>query len=308
MDFVKPEPLFSRQGKATTHMHPEFATGPKRRPEAKVIDPVKLSDLKSMLSDLEKKRIEDEIEAKNKPKLLTSSFRAISRDSHAHAFRNRTESPRVGNYSPRFTVIEPRATHTLKLVKHTSAPKQRIIYLPSCMNPATPCFHARDNKLNVSKEIKRNPLFLADYNDKIGEIQRNDRGIAKKVGERLILPLQFDKQKTREEFVKASDPPNDKRFDYVDNGSLVSSQHKRVNSLPFEKILPRKEFFEEKHSLPPYDADAEVTKKKLCTTVMDFSKMTARKPLVLEHMLKTPLPTDDEKVQAAYSRQSNIRG
>ncbi|OMJ79518.1 hypothetical protein SteCoe_20444 [Stentor coeruleus] len=308
MDFKLQEQLFSRQGKASSHMHPEFGNGPKIRPKAKTIEPIKMSDLKSMLTDLEKKRLDEETEAKNRPKPLTSSFKTISRDEYAFAFRNRTNSPKVGNYSPRFVVIEPRATHTLKLVKHTSVPKERQIFIPGCLNFMNCSFINRKAESPTNKAIKRIIKPLKEFKVQVAEREKNDRIIPKKVGQRLILPLAFDKQKPRSEFVKESDPPNDKRFDYVDNNSPVNTKHKRVQSLPFEKNIPRKEFFEDKQSLSPYDVNKEFIQKKISTNVMEFSRMTERKPLVLEHMLKTPMQIEDEKIQIAYLKQSNIRG
>ena len=290
-------------------MHPEFSSGPKRRPEPKIVEPVKMSELKLMLADLEKNRLDEETAEKCKAKPLTSSFKAISREAYEFAFRNRTDSPKVGNYSPRFTVVERRATHTLKLVKHTSAPKQRIIYVPSCMNPNTADFHSRDRNNAVNKVIKRNALTLNEFYSKTGEMEQNYRGEVKKTAERLIGPMDFGKQKPREEFVRSTDPPHEKRFDFVDNASLVNSSHRRVPSLPFTKILSRKNLFEEREvCLSPYDVNKECTQKRISTTVLDFSKMSPRKPLILEHMVKTPAQLEDLRLQAAYVQQSNVRG
>ena len=307
MDNLPSDVLFSRQGKATTHMYTEFSKGPKKRPPPKTFEPVKLSDLKSMLHDLEKNRLEEENQAKNKPKPLTSSFRAISRDSYSFAFRNRTDSPKVGNYSPRFAVVEPRATHTYKLVNHTSVPKERVVFVPSCFDHLSCSFPNRKTE-DINKHTKRNTLSLTQYNNFIEEKQKTDTTIPKKVTERLILPLAFDIQRPRQEFVKESDPPNEKRFDYIDNNSPISTKHSKVPSLPFSKFLPRKELFEEKLSLPPYEANKEVTQRRLSTSILNFSKMTSRKPLVLEHMLKTPAALENEKIQTAYSFQSTVRG
>lgn len=308
MDLLPTESLFSRQGKATTHMHPEFATGPKRRPEAKVIEPVKMSDLKAMLADIEQNRTDEENAVKNRPNPLTSSFRAISRDSYAFAFRNRTDSPKVGNYSPRFTVVEPRATHTLQLKSPVSAPKQRIIYLPSCVDPKTADLHNRRHKSTTNKVIKRNAFTLHEFSSRLGDIESKYLGEVKKTGERLILPMDFDKQKPREDFVKNTDPPNENRFAYMSNYSEVHSNQRRVSSLPFEKILPRKEFFDQQVSLSPYDVKKELTQKKVSITVLEFSKMTPRKPLIHDHMIKTPQRIEDGKIEAAYTKQSTVRG
>ena len=284
-------------------MHSEFSTGPKPRPKPKQIEPVKISDLPSMLTDLEQKRLKLENDAKSKPKPLTSSFRAISREEYEFAFRNRTESPRVGNYSPRFTVIEPRATHTLRLVKTSSVPKERVIYVPACLNNYS-CTLANRTKEHIhSKSIKREPKALKRFEETIQELHKKNPHDPEKPKERLKLPISFDKQRNRPEFVKDSDPPNEKRFQYVENDSFVNSKHKRVQSLPFEKNIPRKEFFETRESLSPYDVNKEFTLKKLSLTVMDFAKTSPRKPLVLEHMLSTPVQVEDERISAAYMKQ-----
>lgn len=308
MDLPLQTSLFSRQGKATSHMHPEFSTGPKPRPKGKEIEPVKISDLSSMLTDLEQKRLQQESDAKSKPKPLTSSFRAVSRDEYAFAFRNRTESPRVGNYSPRFTVVEPRATHTLKLCKNSSVPKERLIYLPACLNNFSCSLATRTKDHLASKSIKREPKPLKHFEDTVKDLEKKNPQDPVKPKERLKLPIAFDKQKTRPEFVKDSDPPNEKRFQYVENDSFVYSKHRRVSSLPFDKNIPRKDFFETRESLSPYDVNKEFTMKKLSLTVMEFSKMSPRKPLVLDHMLKTPAQLEDEKIDAAYMKQSVVRG
>ena len=301
--------LFSRQGKAISHMHPEFSTGPKPRPKSKVIEPVKLSDLKTILADLEQKRMQSESNAKNKPKPLTSSFRAISRDEYSFAFRNRTESPRVGNYSPRFSVVEPRATHTLALVKNSSVPKERLIFVPACLNTFSCNLSNRTKENFHNKGIKRVARGLREFEVNVKEMQRNEPKDSKIPEKRLKLPIAFDKQKDRPEFVKDSDPPHEKRFDFVDiKDSLVYTKHKRVQSLPFEKNMPRKEFFELKESLSPYDVNKEFTLKKLSLTVMDFAKTTPRKTLVVDHMLKTPVQIEDEKINTAFLKQSTVRG
>lgn len=301
--------LFSRQGKATSHMHPEFSIGPKPRPKSKVIEPVKMSDLKTILTDLQKKRIQSESDAKNKPKLLTSSFRAVSRDEYTFAFRNRTESPRVGNYTPRFTVVEPRATHTLSLVKTSNVPKKRLIYVPACLNTFS-CSMANRTKENFhNKGLKREARRLSEFEVKVKEIQKNEPKDLKLPEKRIRLPIAFDKQKDRPEFVKDNDPPNEKRFDFVESKeSLVYTKHKRVQSLPFEKNIPRKEFYELKESLSPYDVNKECTLKKLSLTVMDFAKMTPRKTLLVDHMLNTPVQIEDEKINTAFLKQSTVRG
>jgi hypothetical protein len=308
MDLLPTESLFSRQGKATAHMHPEFSMGPKPRPVPKVVEPVKISDLKLILTDLEKKRADEENDAKNRPNPLTSSFRAISRDSYQHAFRNRTESPNVSNYTPRYNFIKPRATHALKIIKPQSVPKERVVFIPSCLQTMACSFANRILDTPVEKSIKRNAKTLTEYNNSLGELQKNFKGDIKKTTERLRLPISFNIQRPRPEFVKGTDPPNDKRFDYIDNNSPVNTKHKRISCLTFDKILPRKELFEAKNSLSPYDADKEFTQKKISTTVLEFSKMVGRKPLVNEHMLKTPGPIDNQKIQSGYLYQSTVRG
>lgn len=301
--------LFSRQGKATSHMYPEFSTGPKPRPKTKVVEPVRMSELKSMLTDLENKRMQSECDAKSKPKPLTSSFRAISRDEYDFAFRNRTESPRVGNYSPRFTVVEPRATHTLALVKPSSVPKERLIFVPACLNTFSCNLANRTKESFHSKGIKREGRRLSEFESNVKEIQKNEPKDPKVPERRLKLPICFDKQKDRPEFVKETDPPNEKRFDFVESkDSLVYTKHKRVQSLPFDKNIPRKEFFELKESLSPYDVNKEFTLKKLSLTVMDFAKMSPRKTLLIDHMLKTPVQIEDEKINTAFLKQSTVRG
>jgi hypothetical protein len=290
-------------------MYPEFSTGPKPRPKSKFVEPVKLSDLKSMLTDLEQKRVQSENDQKNKPKPLTSSFRAISRDNYAFAFRNRTESPKVGNYSPRFVVVEPRATHTLALVKHSSVPKERLIYLPACLNNYSCNLSNRTKENFHNKGIKRNGKKLNEFESNVKDFQKKEPKDPVKPAERLRLPISFDKQKERPLFVKDSDPPHEKRFDFVESReSLVNSKHKRVQSLPFDKNIPRKEFFELQESLSPYDANKEFTLKKLSLTVMDFGKTTPRKPLILDHMIKTPVQIEDEKINTAFLKQSTVRG
>ena len=72
--------------------------------------------------------------------------------------------------------------------------------------------------------------------------------------------------------------------------------------------MPRKEFFELKESLSPYDVNKEFTLKKLSLTVMDFAKTTPRKTLVVDHMLKTPVQIEDEKINTAFLKQSTVRG
>ncbi|CAG9327846.1 unnamed protein product [Blepharisma stoltei] len=322
MEFIKGS-LFSRQGKASAHNHPDLYDGPKRKPKKKIVDAIDISQIGNILQDLEKQRVTEETAAKLKPTRPTSSFVAVSREQYEFAFRNRTGSPRVGAYTPRYNFVHPNNNNIPKINNSSQSPREKVIFLPNCLDDDLNCTFPKscNNKSSLKEMTNTNMSFkkfderlnrtiscIKDYDIKIDVKEGNICPIPEKFQKKSRAPLPLHKQKRREEFVKPQDPPNEKRFDFDNGDSPVHTRTKRSRTISFNKMMGRKEFFEEKISLGPYERNEEVLIPKLSRLVLGFDKLLERKPLVLEHTLNNPQPIELRDFEKAHFKLSHVRG
>ena len=315
--------MLSRQGQATANMYPSVFSATVRRPRVRSMEPVSFSLFSDMLAELEKERLQQEEERKNKPVELTSSFKAISREQYCFSVRNKTNAPRVGLYDPIWTAVRPRTTQGPRMRKKVTQGKEPNIFTPSCIQDDLRCtrsFSKTDKKIDqirpedcekpdvFDNKLKRTVTKIKEYNEKLQETHVKTVSDPKKPKKHMKSPIKFNKQIARKEFVTSKDPPNEKRFDFAGITSEVYSRNKRVNSFYFKKSQGRPELFEHRDSLPPYDRNEEATKERLNLSVLSFEKMTDRKELVHTHMLNNPDSVDLEAYESAYFKQSNVRG
>ena len=310
----KPTEMTSRQGKAINHLYPSMFTFSKKRPKPKTANPM-TSNFSKMLEELETEKLLEQEQAKKKnPVKNSASFRAISREQHSFATRNKTGSPAVGLYNPQWTAVRPNTSRAPKLSTKHSETKEPLIFTPTCIKDDLNCtFPQRDSKdalmnfKSYNPRIKRTVSIMKDYNEKLEE-KLKTKPDGKLLPKRIKSPIKFNKQLKRKEFVSVKNPPNEKRFDFVLTNSTVYSKNKKVNTFLFEKSLARKELFETKFSLPPYDKDEDLTKPNSSISVLEFDKMLVREENVLKHKLKNPDSVDLTVYEKAYYKQSTVRG
>lgn len=315
--------LYSKQGKASSHLHPNLYKKPKQRPQPKPSEPVDVAEIGSMIQVLEKQRLIEETNFSNKPVRPTSSFTAVSRDQHDFAFRNRTGAPKVGYYNPKYTTILPTRGKIPRIIKSSPSPRSKMIFLPSCLDEELNCSFPKSSTHKESQKImiktcstfqkyddrlNRTVSFIRDFDEKLLEKEEkegNEVPIPEKFQKKSRAPLELDKQKPRDEFVKETDPPHALRFDFDNADTPNHTRTRRTRTVSFHKMLGRSEFFEDKINLGFYDKEELTLKPKL---VLEFNKLLPRKPNVLEHTLENPQPIELKDFERAHFKLSNVRG
>ena len=324
MNFYKKREMSSRQGKAINNMYPSVFCDSVRRPRTKEIEPVNYSSFTDMLNELENQRIKEEEESKRKRvDKFTSSFKAISREQYGFSTRNKTGSPKVGLYNPNWNAVRPRTTYGPRLSTKTSAVKQANIFTPICIQDDYNCNRSitKQEKEEIKiepkiepkveafdKTLKRTITNINEYNKNLEEKQVTRICEPKKPMKYMKSPIKFARQLKRKDFVSETDPPNEKRFDFIMTETNAFSKNRRVKSFSFEKSEGRKDLFEHKDSLPPYDRNEEATMHRLSVSVLEFDKMVDRQELVHKHMLNNPDSIELSQYEEAYFKQSTVRG
>ncbi|CAG9329409.1 unnamed protein product [Blepharisma stoltei] len=312
MEILKNEVLFSRQGKASIHFFANLNLSPKRKAKIKEPEPLPAAGIKGLLESIEKE-LEDEEKAKaNKPQKCTASFVSVSREQRDHAYRNKTESPKVGRYTPKYNVIDPRINQAPKIKEKIGVPRQRKIFIPACVDDDLNCsFPAEYSKTSIGyydNKLSRTIYNLNDYQDKFSKQSESVSPIPEKPGHKIKSPLDFKIQKPRDPFVKSSNPPNELRFEFYASADTNNSKHKRSRTVAFDKMIPRKDLHKIGETPGPYNKNEEKLMPRLNFTLIDFNKNPARKPLIHEHILRTPHSPDLERYDRAFYKQSTIRG
>lgn len=283
--------MFSRQGKAINHLFPNYFTTPIKRPE-----PAEKS----------------QDQAPPEPKVcLSSSFKAISREQYEFTHRDRTVSPRVTFYNPKWQMTRPRSAQGPRIKQARTKSRSKQIFLPKCISKHLECSYP--SRISNDKELpgpfienlKRTMSNLRDYMEKNEEKKTNCHEEMSKTKDSWIL---FENQLDRKEFVGPKDPPNEQRFNFSPPESLIYSKNKKVSSFLMEKKSSRKELFELGLTLGPYDKDEEKLMPRLNNSYVEFGKMPDRKELVLEHVLRTPIGPELDKLDKAFCMQSGVRG
>jgi hypothetical protein len=285
--------MFSRQGKAINHIFSTYFANPIKRPE-----PVE----KSQDDQLNTSQI--------KPQNMSSSFKAISREQYDFTQRDRTKSPRVTFYNPKWQMTRPRSAQGPKIKQSPTKSRVKKIFLPKCVSKELVCMYpSRIDDTNLPgpfiEKLKRTMSNLRDYSEKTEEKKKDFQEELAKTKESWVL---FDNQLDRKDFVTDKDPPNAERFNFSPPESLNYSKNKKVSSFLMSKGTSRKELFEPGVTLGPYDKDEEKLMPRLNNSFVEFGKMPDRKELVLDHLLKNPVAPDLDKLDKAFYQQSGVRG
>lgn len=306
MEILEKEVFFSKQGKASSHTNALLFHGVKKRPKAKVLVLTNPANCEYLLQVVQSQRRAAEAKIKAKPNRLTSAFTTTSRNHHDNAFRNRTESPHVGLYTPCFTALDARVNQGPKYHDPVGSPREKKILLPSCIDEQMKCnFYKKQEKKAKKKGQKdRVLLTVSEYQEKIGRISANTPVLRDKI----YSPIEFDKQLSRTPFVKPGSPPHEKRFSQKLFDSCVHSNNKKACTISFNKMLSRSELIKPKDSVGPYDIKDILVKPRIATKIIDFGKMGSRKPMLLEQQLHTPMSPELEKYDKAFNKQSKVRG
>ena len=311
----KPQPaiMCSRQGKATVHMHCILFSGHRRKARTRSEENSVDKPLTEILADLEKQRLNEEKESKNvKP---TPTFRSISREQHEFATRNRTNSPRVGKYEPKYHLGKPRSDLAPRFSVSKTTPKSKRILVPSCFHNSLDCsypggfYKAKpegDQAASPESPMKHSRVFrhtMSDFNDyqKMVDVhEKQITPIAEKPKLNKKTAIDFNKQMDRPQFVKSTDPPNPERFAFVEPTSPMISINKRPRVVDMSAYRERHELFGTCENSSMYDDCKEKLIPKLSRLVIPFDKMIGRKELVHEHMLKTPFSPEYSRLENAF--------
>jgi hypothetical protein len=295
MEVLQREIFFSKQGKSSAHNHSILFNGKKRRPTLKELNLIDPSDTES----LERARVCEKKEKVQKHHRPDASFRSVSRDQRSHAFRNKTDSPVVGLYSPKYDLVFSRASQGPTFKTHSSKPRKIRMEIPNCLDSDLRCSFPKHNRCKP-----RETLTVSEIEQKI----RSRKNICKSEPKPFIQKVNFGLQSPRKPFVSEKDPPDSKRFSYVQTTSLVFSGNKRPRSVIFKKMVARKELIDVQPTVGPYEMKEELVRPRTDLDVPSFKLMQSRKPLLLKERLLTPDSPSLDRLERAFSKQSHVRG
>lgn len=307
MEILHKEVFFSKQGKASMHSNAMLFQGTKKRPKAKELNIVDPSDAKQMKNIMDQQKIEESNREKPKAQKLSPAFTVVSRSQYENAFRNRTESPIVGLYTPNYTAIDPRVNQGPKFVKKKQKIREKVLLFPTCVDSEMRCTFPKNTRPQSNcrtADLQRTTFTYREYAERL-----YSRTVETPVLTHQVKPLvDFRVQTPREPFVRAESPPHEKRFTHIHPESCVLSSNKRAQTVSFNKMLPRKELIVPKESYGPYNAKDEFIRPKLTTDILEFRSMQGRTPNVNKQYLMTPQSPDLDVYDKAFNKQSSIRG
>jgi hypothetical protein len=316
MNFYQKRQMASKQGRAINHMYPTLFASKLKRKKQEPSDPEPVYDFSQMLSDLEtKKQLEQEKADQLRGTSLTSSFRAVSREKHEFTTRNKSGSPKVGLYNPKYESTKPRIDRAPTYTTKKCEINEKLVFTPKCLDANLHCSFPRrksaedSNELgNFSHALRRTLTKFKKHDQAEHKNERIHKEIPKKAQKRIQSPIKFNVQVSRKAFVSEKDPPNDKRFDF--NGCLSQqySRNLKAQTYDFGKWEERKELFPSKMSLGFYERDEEKCMERLDVSILEFGKRPSRQDLVHTQVLETPFPVEFEVYEHAYFKQSNVRG
>lgn len=311
----KPQPamMCSRQGKATVHMHCILFSGHRRKPRTRSEENGSDKPLSEISADLEKQRLNDEKGSKNVRQ--SSTFRSISRDQHDFATRNRTNSPKVGKYEPKYHLGKPRTDLSIRFSASKSTPKSKRILVPTCFGNSLDCSYpngfyktqqdqdqvsSAESPVKPSRVLRHTMTDFQDYQRMVEDREKQLTPVVEKPKLNLKSALNFNKQLDRPQFVKSTDPPNAERFAFMEPTSTVISYNKRPRAVNMSTYRERQELFGTCENSSIYEDCKEKLIPKLSRLVIPFDKLIGRKELVHEQMLKTPFSPEYSKLEKAF--------
>lgn len=295
MEVFQRELFFSKQGKTSAHNHSILFTGKKKRPKLReliIIDPYDEEALSKITTKKNK-------ETKVKVVKPDYAFRAVSREKRELAFRNKTDSPVVGLYTPKYSAVDSRVNQGPIFKKHSHKPRVVRLEVPNCLNAQLMCTFPKHNRCKP-----REFLTISEVQTKI----KNRKTTPKTEPAPYIRKVNFKLQTARKPFVSPQDPPNEERFSHVDTSSLVYSKNKRPQTVSFSRMLPRQELIEVRQTVDPYEVNENLVRPRSGLDILNFKLMGERKPLLIKERLVTPDSPALEVLEKAYFKQSNVRG
>lgn len=209
METFKGDVLYSKPGKASIYIYPALNLKPKRIPKPKITQPFLVVGIKDMLKEIESELSRDKEIRHNSKDQLTASFKSVSREKYLKIYRNKTESPEVGRYNPRYNFILPSKNQSPKLKHHTYKPKNESDF--EILNKIVSLAESKGNNPDPNEE-KQNPIGKSPKNDMKKSVRSVTNSQLRQ--SKMNSLVNFDKQLPRSPFIKKSDSPNEKRFDF----------------------------------------------------------------------------------------------
>ena len=295
MEVLQRELFFSKQGKTSAHNHSILFAGKKKRPKPKELNIIDPYD-EEVLSKI---GIRENKETKVKVVKPDSTFRAVSREKRELAFRNKTDSPMVGLYTPKYSAVDARVNQGPIFKTHSHKPRKVTLEVPNCLNAQLMCTFPKHNRCKP-REI----LTITEVQTKIKSRKVNTKAEPAP----FIRKVNFKLQTARKPFVSPQDPPSEERFLHVETSSFVLSKNKRPKTVSFSKMLSRQELIEVKQNVGPYEVNENQIRPRSGLDVLNFKLMGERKPLIIKERLVTPDSPALDVLDRAYFKQSNVRG
>eukprot|EP01016_Furgasonia_blochmanni_P046119 TRINITY_DN6596_c0_g1_i3.p1 TRINITY_DN6596_c0_g1~~TRINITY_DN6596_c0_g1_i3.p1 ORF type:complete len:368 (+),score=65.20 TRINITY_DN6596_c0_g1_i3:95-1105(+) len=137
----------------------------------------------------------------------------------------------------------------------------------------------------------------------------DDELVPEKQPRKLKLPIEFHKQKSREDILKGlKGNPHEKRFEYVD-WPKTFSKNKEVKAISFENLHGREDnkMYKRVDFAPDYKPNFEYGKKRILAFGMKFEKMSGRKPTHKESYTKNETRFDYDDYANSETTQLFVR-
>jgi len=199
---------------------------------------------KSLLEEEEEKSKEKEIKKISRKSEVTPFSRQLSRDQIDKIKGKKLSGPPTGFYNPKYAFIEKSSTILFNYNKENKRPRSV----------------GRSRASSISVE----------------ESELSD--IPKKQSKKIVGPIQFGFQTSRERFFKPANNPHEERFIMRDFPAAFSKM-RRVPSYDMGRSSGRDQMTSREKPLPDYDPNYEIGKRGLGSSGLHFFKQLSRKPI-----------------------------
>eukprot|EP00347_Sterkiella_histriomuscorum_P017930 403347437 len=255
-----------------------------------------------------------------------SPIKSISQDQGSYSFkvisRNRPvitqkyygtqTNPDPAHYRPSFNQIEKKEP-TLKFkYSEDHQAKEKIIRVPDCIQANHPCSFDVRKALRHGGDVQtinQNTGLIKSDQDDMLMTREEVKEITGYYNNHLgLLNIPFEKQKERTKDVFLINPiPHDKRFEAPKYDMSVLSQNQVTNIPTLEKHTPRPELFTLKENQPSYDTNPDKLKPSTKLGLLQFEKITQRKPNDNVRPYQTPIYYDFKSIERGYSLLSDYK-
>ncbi|CDW90863.1 UNKNOWN [Stylonychia lemnae] len=238
------------------------------------------------------------------------SFKAISRNRSVIADRyyGTTDNPDPAHYRPNNQPLE-RKEMTLKF-KYSEEHKarQKLERIPECVQANMACTLdiRKAVRLGQKGTITLKPIQEDEMQMTREEVQNQKKGYYSNQMGKLNIP--FDKVKDRTPNVMLCNPiPHDMRFEVPKYDLGILSQNQKTDYPTLDKVSPRGELFKPKERLLQYDVNLDMTQQNSKKGVLEFQKITKRKPNDNSKPYQTPDGYDHQSLERAYQQTSDYK-